>query len=85
MLPYQLQHLLKLAAETKDPERIDNTIQMVKLMSPKHFFRVDKDGKDIDPMMRNRMFFNMPMSSHWSGDFVTPRDEYRHQEGKKYR
>jgi len=82
MLPYQLQEMLKIAAETEDAEKIDDAIKMVKILSPKNFFKVDKDGKDVDPAMMNRKFFNMPRS-HWTGDFVTSRYEYRHKEQER--
>jgi len=79
MLQPQFQEMLKSAAESKNPERINTTIQMVRLLSPDNFFKVDANGKDIDPAMNKRVFFNMPYSSHWTGDFVTGRNENTYQ------
>ena len=79
MLQPQFKQMLIDAAESGDSARIDATIQMVRLLSPNNFFKVDANGKDIDPAMNKRVFFNMPYSSHWTGDFVTGRNELYHQ------
>lgn len=79
MLQPQFKEMLIAAAESKNSERIDATTQMVRLLSPNNFFKVDANGKDIDPAMNKRVFFNMPYSSHWTGDFVTGRHELYHQ------
>jgi hypothetical protein len=50
---------------TKDREDIDDAISLVKLMAPEKFFQTG--GKDLDPALARRVFFNEPFSAHWSG------------------
>ena len=49
MLQPQFKEMLIAAAESKNPERIDTTIQMVKLLSPNNFFKVDTNGRILTP------------------------------------
>jgi hypothetical protein len=53
---------------TKDREDIDDAISLVKLMAPEKFFQTG--GKDLDPALARRVFFNEPYSAHWSGTAI---------------
>jgi hypothetical protein len=76
MLSNEYRQMLKLAAESKNPDRIDATIKLVKHLSPKDFFKVNAEGKDIDPIMEQRVFFSRPFSTHWSGTYITTKNGY---------
>jgi hypothetical protein len=82
MLPVNCIYKLKAAAETKDPEIINEAIELVKLLAPQYFFKTDSNGKDIDPELNNRVFYHMPRGSTWSGTFITadriPRNNYEY-------
>jgi len=82
MLPANCVHKLKAAAETKDPEVINDAIKLVKLLAPQYFFKTDNNGKDIDPKLANRVFHHMPCSTQWSGSYITnkkiPRNDYEY-------
>lgn len=50
---------------TKDRDEIDEAINLVRLIAPEKFFKVG--GKDPDPALARRVFYNEPFSTHWSG------------------
>jgi len=60
MLPPNCQALLIEAAMTKDLDKIQNAIDLVRLLSPESFLQNDKD-------MNSRKFYGRPASSYWSG------------------
>ena len=62
MLPPNCQALLIEAAMTKDLDRIQNAIDLVKLLSPESFLQNEKD-------MIARKFYGRPAGSHWSGTY----------------
>lgn len=49
----------------KDWEEIEEAINLVKLIAPEKFFKTG--GKELDPALAKRVFFNEPFSTHWSG------------------
>lgn len=77
MLSDEYRQMLQRAAESKDPERIDATIQLIKHLSPKDFFKVSTDSRDTDPAMEQRRFYHRPFSTHWSGTYLTVKYGYK--------
>jgi hypothetical protein len=82
MLPKEYQQMISIAAESGEIGRIDNTIELVKRLAPQYFFKVDKDGRDDDPTLINRVFYHRPFSFSWSGTYITdkkiPRNDYEY-------
>jgi hypothetical protein len=62
MLPPNCQALLIEAAMTKDLDRIQNAIDLVKLLSPESFLQNEQD-------MNARVFYGRPEGKHWTGTF----------------
>lgn len=60
MLPENCISLLKAAALSKDINRIQRAIDVVKLLSPESFLQNEQE-------MRKRVFYHRPFSVHWSG------------------
>ena len=54
--------------QTKDIDDIDEAISLVKLEAPEKFFKTS--GKDLDPALAKRVFFDEPRSSYWSGTAI---------------
>lgn len=60
MLPLNCQAILIEAATTKDLDKIQNAIDLVRLLSPESFAQTDKD-------MNSRRFYGRPQRSYLSG------------------